>query len=77
MGWDELVEGERMGDKIPTEKMDAVDRQQQADIDNARSLALGALFTSALTSILFFGAFIMAMWEMGQAIRVLEKLVKP
>jgi hypothetical protein len=62
-----------MADRIPVEKMDAVDRQQQEEIESSRRLAMAAIFTSVLVNILFFGAFVMAMYEMGKAIEALSK----
>ena len=59
-------------EKIPAEKMDAVDQQQQREIDSARSLAIGALVACVTISIVQLGAFIFALYEMGRVVDVLR-----
>jgi hypothetical protein len=63
-----------MADKIPTEKMDAVDRQQQEQIDRAMNLAWGAIWIAIVIPLLNFGMFLCAMQEMGEAIKACKAL---
>ena len=60
-----------MSDKIPIEKMDAVDQQQQREIDRAVGMAWGAIWLALAVTLVFGGCFIFAMMEMGDAIKVL------
>lgn len=61
-----------MKKKIKVDEMDDVDRQQQEDIDSARTLAYGALLACVTISVVQLGAFIFALYEMGRAIDVLK-----
>lgn len=60
---------------IPKEKMDAVDRQQQEQIDRATNLAWGAIWLALVVTVINFGSFIFALSEMGEAIKVLQRVI--
>lgn len=60
---------------IPKDKMDAIDRQQQDQIDRAIHLAWGAIWLAILIPLLNFGMFLCAMSEMGDAIKALRAVV--
>lgn len=64
-----------MAHMIPKEKMGAVDRQQQDQIDRATNLAWGAIWLALVVTIINFGSFMFAMMQMGDAIKAMRAVV--
>lgn len=67
--------GAKMAEKIPLEKMDAVDQQQQGEIDRANGLAWGAIWLALVVTVINFGSFVFAMKEMGDAIAAMRAVI--
>jgi hypothetical protein len=62
--------------KIPKKMMDPIDQQQEEAIERASNLAWGAIWLSALMTIVNFGAFVFAMSQMSKAFETLKGFVK-